>query len=107
MEVGTAPPSLSIARSWPTRLPAQSRHLIRRTSASGTWKPRITPFGGSRLQSLPMAMREQDWGESERCPVIGWIGVETSLYAKAGRLPLGLSSHESFYNHLNGRRANE
>ena len=73
---------------------AQSRHLTRRTSASGTWKPRIAPFGGSRLQSLPMAVREQDWGESERCPVIGRIGVETSPYAKAGRLPLGLSPQE-------------
>ena len=25
--------------------------------ARGTWKPRIAPFGDSRLQSLPMAVR--------------------------------------------------
>jgi len=25
--------------------------------AWGTWKPRIAPFGDSRLQSLPMAVR--------------------------------------------------
>ena len=37
---------------------------------------------------------------------MGWIGVATSPYAKAGRLPRGLSSQEIFQNHLNGRKAN-
>ena len=82
------------------RLPVHSRHLTRQTCASGTWKPCIAPFmvfrlvslwdGESRLQSLPMAVRAQERGESERCPVMGRIGVETSPRAKACRLPHGL-----------------
>lgn len=32
--------------------------------------------------------------KSERHPVMGWIEVETSLHAKAGRRAHGISSHE-------------
>jgi len=42
-----------------------------------------------------MGVRVRDLGESECHSVMGWIGVETSLHAKAGRLPRGLSSRES------------
>jgi hypothetical protein len=34
------------------------------------------------------------------------IGVEISPHAKVGRLPHGLSSQESWQNHLNGGKAN-
>ena len=40
-----------------------------------------------------MAVRVKEWGESERRAVMARIGVETSLHAKAGRLPL-VSHHE-------------
>ena len=53
-----------------------------------------------------MAVREQDRGRSECRPVIGRIGVETLLHAKAGRRPHGLSLQESLENHLNGGKAN-
>jgi hypothetical protein len=53
-----------------------------------------------------MAVREQDREKSECRPVIGRIGVETLLHAKAGRRSRGLSSQESFENHLNERKAN-
>jgi len=42
-----------------------------------------------------MAVRAKERGKSERHPVTGWIEVETSLHAKAGRRPHGLSSQES------------
>src|SRR5215472_10859037 len=89
------------------RLPVDSRHLTRRTFAGGTWKPRIAPFGDSRLQGLPMVVRAQERGESECPAVMDGIRVATSPDAKAGRLPHGLSSPESFQNHLNGGKANE
>ena len=54
-----------------------------------------------------MAVRVQERGESERRSVMGRIGVATLSYAKAGRLPHGLSSQESFQNLLYGRKANE
>jgi len=42
-----------------------------------------------------MAVRVEEWGKSKGHPVTGWIGVEIASHAKAGRLPLGLSSQES------------
>lgn len=50
-----------------------------------------------------MGMRVKEIGESECCPVMGQIRVEampTLLDAKAGRLPIGLSSRESLCNRL-------
>jgi hypothetical protein len=58
------------------------------------------------LQSKSIAVRVEDEGESERRSVIERIGVEplaTSLHAKAGRLPSGLSSRESPANRQRGR----
>jgi hypothetical protein len=77
-------------------LPVNSRHLTRRTFAGGTWKPRIAPLGDSRLQGLPMAVRAQERGKSECPAVMDGIRVAISPDAKAGRLPHGLSSPESF-----------
>src|SRR5215470_325270 len=54
-------------------------------------------------QGKSIAVRVEDEGESERHSVMEWIGVgplATSLYAKAGRLPSGLSSRESPANRL-------
>jgi hypothetical protein len=64
------------------------------------------PFWGSRLQNLPMVVREQERGKSECRSVMERIGVETSLHTKAGRHPHGLSSQESLQNHHNGRKEN-
>jgi hypothetical protein len=49
-----------------------------------------------------MVMRVTDWGKSECRPVIGRIGIATSSHAKAGRLPLGVSSQERLENRLTG-----
>src|SRR5271169_3989001 len=81
------------------RSPGQEQAPTRRTSASGTWKPRIAPFGDSRPQGLPMAVRAQERGKSECPAVMEGIRVATSPDAKAGRLPHGLSSPESLQNH--------
>ena len=57
-------------------------------------------------QGESIAVRVEDEGESERRSVIERIGVEplaTSLHAKAGRLPSGLSSRESPANRLRGK----
>jgi hypothetical protein len=54
-------------------------------------------------QGKSIAVRVEDEGESGRRSVIGWIGVEpsaTSLHAKAGRLPSGLSSRKNLANRL-------
>src|ERR1700758_2589268 len=53
------------------------------------------------------AVRVRDGGASEGPAVMDGIRVATSPDAKAGRLPHGLSSPESFQNHLNGGKANE
>jgi hypothetical protein len=54
-----------------------------------------------------MVVREQERGKSECRSVMERIGVETSLHAKAGRHPHGLSSQASLQNHHKGRKANE
>jgi len=54
-------------------------------------------------QGKLIAVRVKDEGESECRSVMEWIGVEplaTSLHAKAGRLPSGLSSRENPANRL-------
>ena len=53
-----------------------------------------------------IAVRVEDEGESERRSVMERIGVEptaTSLHAKTGRLPSGLSSRESPATRLRGK----
>ncbi len=42
-----------------------------------------------------MEMRVEEDGKSESHAVMAWIGIETLSYAKACRLPSGLSSRES------------
>src|SRR5215813_2626435 len=66
----------------------------------------VSPYR-SRWEDKPqgesIAARVEDEGKSECHSVIEWIGVEpmaTSLYAKAGRLPSGLSSRENPANRL-------
>jgi hypothetical protein len=57
-------------------------------------------------QGKSTAVRVKDEGGSERRSVIERIGVgpsATSLHAKAGRLPSGLSSRESLANRLRGK----
>jgi hypothetical protein len=41
-------------------------------------------------------MRAKERGKSEGHPAMGWIRVVTSSYAKAGRLPQGLSEQENW-----------
>jgi len=57
-------------------------------------------------QGKSIAVRVEDEGKSECYSVMEWIRVEPlakSLYAKAGRLPSGLSSRESPANRLRGK----
>jgi hypothetical protein len=42
-----------------------------------------------------MGMRVEEDGESESHAVMAWVGSEISSYAKACRLPFGVSSRES------------
>jgi hypothetical protein len=93
MEVGTA----SFTCAFVTRTPPGQKQASNPTDFC-KWNVE-TPYRSlrdSRLQSQPLAVREQERGKSERRPVIGRIGVEISPYAKACRLPYGLSSQESF-----------
>lgn len=54
-----------------------------------------TPVRESEPQGKPLGQRVKDEGESERHPVIGWIGAvpfrATSPRAQASRLPSGLA----------------
>ena len=54
-----------------------------------------TPVQESEPQGKPLGQRVKDEGESERHPVIGWIGAApfraTSPRAQASRLPSGLA----------------
>jgi len=53
-----------------------------------------------------MGVQVEEGGKSERCPVMGQIGIEpmaTSSRAKASRLPLGLSMQETDANYLKRR----
>ena len=68
----------------------------------GTWKPRIAPFGESRLQGLSMAVRAWDVGKSECRAVMVRIRVETSPGTKVSRRPTGLPSQESMLNRYDG-----
>ena len=64
----------------------------------GTWKPRIAPFGESRLQGLSMAARAWDVGKSKRRAVMARIRIGTSSGTKVSRRPIGLTSRESTWN---------
>lgn len=65
--------------------------------------PISVPMRESEPQGKPSQMQVGDDGKSECRLVMRWIGVEpqpTSLRAKAGRLPSGLSSRENLINRL-------
>ena len=59
-----------------------------------TRETRTPPERESDPQGKPTEMRAKERGKSECCPVMGWIRTVTSSYAKAGRLPQGLSEQE-------------
>jgi RNA-directed DNA polymerase len=61
-----------------------------------TRETRIPPERESDPQGKPIEMRAKERGKSECHPAMGWIRVVTSSYAKAGRLPQGLSEQENW-----------
>jgi hypothetical protein len=85
------------------------RRIERTFSTLADKRNTVNPYRSLREdepQGKSIAVRVEDEGESERRSVIERIGVELlakSLYAKAGRLPSGLSSRESPANRLRGR----
>src|SRR5262249_33568756 len=83
------------------------RRRIERTFATLADKRNtVSPYRSlqeDKSQGESIAVRVEDEGKSECHSVIEWIGVEpsaTSLHAKAGRLPFGLSSRENPANRL-------
>jgi hypothetical protein len=74
------------------------KSLVVTTAEHG--KPVRSPFGVGRPQGPTKAVWVEDGGESERPAVTVGIRVATSLDAKAGRLPPGLSSRERMINRL-------
>jgi len=78
-------------------LPAERRDL----NPSGVVSVRnvVSPNGPtgmveSRLRGWSVPVGVKDAGESERRPVIGWIGVRTLPRSKGRPLPAGLGSRE-------------
>ena len=65
-------------------------------------KPVLLPVG-NRTVRRGVAMRVEDRGESERLAVMAGIRTETLSDAKAGRLPLGLTSQENLINRSTGK----
>jgi hypothetical protein len=93
---------LKLSLSW-----TNDRRRIERTSPTLADKRNtVSPYCSlweDKPQGESMAVRVEDEGESERRSVMEWIGAEptaTSLHAKAGRLPSGLSSRENPANRL-------
>src|SRR5215510_6754199 len=96
---------LKTSLSW-----TNDRRRIERTfSTLADKRNTVSPYRSlweDKPQGESMAVQVEDEGESERRSVIERIGVEpstTSLHAKAGRLPSGLSSRESPANRLRGK----
>jgi hypothetical protein len=93
---------LKTSLSW-----TNDRRRIERTSPTLADKRNtVNPYRSlweDKPQGESIAVRVEDEGESERRSVMEWIGAEhlaTSLHAKAGRLPSGLSSRENPANRL-------
>jgi hypothetical protein len=93
---------LALSLSW-----TNDRRRIERTSPTLTHKwNTVSPYRSlweDKPQGELMAVRVEDEGKSECRSVMEWIGVEptaTSLHAKTGRLPSGLSSRENPANRL-------
>src|SRR5947209_5213534 len=61
----------------------------------GTWKTSNLPDRESHSQEVPTGLLVQDDGKSEGHAVIAWIEGEIFSYAKASRLPSGLSVREN------------
>ena len=76
--------------------PAKRRGPTRSEIQAEQGKPEVLPETAGEPQGTPLALRVEEQGKSECRSVMGRIGVETSPYAKAGRLPYGLSSQESW-----------
>jgi len=93
MEVGTAPSCCAFVTHRP---PGQEQPPNPTHFRKGNVETPYRPLRDGTSQGLLTAVREQERGPSERHSVMGWIGVATSPHAKAGRLPYGLSSQESF-----------
>lgn len=60
----------------------------------------VSPYFPTQEEGNPrgelMKMGVKDCGESECLPVMGRIKIETSSYAKAGRLPQGILLRETW-----------
>lgn len=76
--------------------PAKRRGPIRSEIQAEQGKPEVLPEMAGEPQGTPLALRAEEQGKSEGRSVMGRIGVEISPHAKAGRLPYGLSSQESW-----------
>ena len=74
--------------------PAKRRGPIRSEIQAEQGKPEVLPKMAGEPQGTPLALRAEEQGKSEGRSVMGRIEVEASPYAKAGRLPYGLSSQE-------------
>ena len=61
----------------------------------------------SKPQGKPMGVRVWDCRKSERHPVMGWIGVETSLHTKVSRLLRKVILYKIVYRTFKSRKANE
>ena len=64
-------------------LPAESRHLTRRYSRSGTWQPRISAHWAGDPRGELRGMRAWEVGTSEGRPVMGRIGVRCPTRKRA------------------------
>jgi hypothetical protein len=79
------------------------QHLTYSGAHTERGKPVSVPMRESEPRGKPIQMQVWDDGKSECHLVMRWIGVEpqaTSLHAKVGLLPSGLSSQENLSNRL-------
>jgi len=96
---------LKLSLSWTN----DHRRIERAFSTLADKRNTVSPYRSlweDKPQGKSIAVRVEDEGEREHRSVIERIGVEpsaTSLHAKAGRLPSGLSSRESPANRLRGK----
>jgi len=86
--------------------PASRRGLTHEDSRDATCEARRPPARVGPPQGESMGRRVKDGGGSERRPVAGRIGVETSPRAKASPLPPGVGGRGPTANRLGGQSRN-